>query len=258
MIVETLVLHASDFIEWVDASGVQGGARRPVPAQGLRVRLDAPPADLELIHKTAGTVLWRRVPAELRRVIDGAASPADLAVPPEADEPLYALAGEVADPAGHFLPRRFSLSAGRRAEHALRLFRSPLGTRFGRAGGLTGRTTLEDGTPVPWALLALRVTPPLADPFDYVAQCDAHGEFRLSLERLPALTKDAPATTYPGVLTVQAAASGTDPDALPAARVRGTGSGNAAFKIQLTVDIAPGRIATLASPGRDSLVLRFS
>lgn len=261
MIVETLVLHASNFIEWVDASGVQGGARRPVPAQGLRIRLDDPPADLELIHKTAGTILWRRVPPELRRVIDGAASPADLAVPPEADEPLYPLAGEVADAAGHFLPRRFSISAGRRAEHALRLFRSPLGTRFGRAGGLTGRTTLEDGTPVPWALLALRVTPPLADPFDYVAQCDAHGEFRLSLERLPALIKDAPATTYPGVLTVQAAASGTDPDALPAARVFGTsgGAGNtASFKTQITVKIAPGRIATLASPGRDALVLKFS
>nr|WP_211166912.1 hypothetical protein [Aromatoleum evansii] len=251
-------MHASDFIAWVDASGVQGGARRPVPAQNLRIRLDNPPSDLELVHKTAGTILWRKVPAELRRVIDGAASPADLAVPMEADEPLYAVAGEVLDPAGHFLPRRFALSAGRRAEHALRLFRSPLGTRFGRAGGLTGRTTLEDGSPVPWALLALRVTPPLATPFDFVAQSDAHGEFRLSLERLPALTKDAPATTYPGVLTVRAAASGTDPDALPAARVRGTGSGNAAFKTQITVDIAPGRIATLASPGRDALVLQFS
>ncbi|MCK9986896.1 MAG: hypothetical protein AzoDbin1_03368 [Azoarcus sp.] len=258
MIVETLVLHASDFIEWVDASGVQGGARRPVPAQGLTIRLDNPPADLELIHKTAGTVLWRRIPAELRRVIAGAASPADLAPPVAADEPLYPLAGEVADAAGHFLPRRFSLSAGRRAEHALRLFRSPLGTRFGHAGGLYGRTELEDGTPVPWALLALHVTPPLATPFDFVAQSDAHGEFRLSLARLPALTKDAPATTYPGSLTVRAAASGTDPDALPAARVRGTGSGNAAFKTEITVDIAPGRIATLASPGRNALVLKFS
>lgn len=257
MILETLVLHASDFIEWVDASGAQGGARRPVPAQTLRIRLIDPPGDLDLVHKNAGTALWRRNPAELRRVIDGVAGPAELATPIAADEPLYLLAGEVSDPAGHFLPRRFAFAAGRRAGHVLRLFRSPLGTRFGRAGGLIGRTTLEDGTSVPWALLALRVTPPLADPFDFVAQSDAHGEFRLSLERLPALTKDAPAETYPGVLTVRAAADGTDPDALPAARVRGTGSGNAAFKTQLTVDIAPGRIATLASPGRDALVLRF-
>ena len=64
MILETLVLHASDFIEWVDASGAQGGARRPVPAQSLRIRLADAPKDLELIHKNAGTALWRRVPGE--------------------------------------------------------------------------------------------------------------------------------------------------------------------------------------------------
>ena len=255
MILETLVLHASDFIEWVDASGAQGGARRPVPAQSLRIRLANAPRDLELIHKSAGTALWRRVPADLRQVFDGEADEAQRQPPNEA---LYPLSGDVSDPAGHFLPRHFAFDAGRRTGHALRLFRSPLGTRFGRAGGLIGRTRLEDGTPVPWALLALRVTPPLANPFDFVAQSDAQGEFRLSLERLPSLTKDAPATTYPGVLTLRAAAAGIDPDALPAARVRGTGNGNAAFKTQLTVDIAPGRIATLASPGRDALVLRFS
>jgi hypothetical protein len=255
MIVETLVLHASDFIEWLDASGPQGVARRRVSAQTLDVRLSTAPSDLELIHKPSGTALWRHEPDTLRRVIDGEAIEAER-VPPT--ETLYPIAGEVGDPAGHFLPRQFSFEAGRRAGHVLRLFRSALGTRFGKAGGLVGRTVLEDGTPVAWALLALRVSPPLADPFDFVAQSDAQGEFRLSLERLPSLTKDAPAETYPATLKVRAAADGTNPDTLPEVRVRGTGNAAAAFKTELKVDIAPGRIATLASPGRDALVLRFS
>lgn len=252
MIVETLVLHASDFIEWEDASGAQGGGRRALSARTLRIRLDHAPADLDLIHKDSGTALWRRMPAELRQVIDGAADATALQAP---DEPLYPLDGEVVDPAGHFLPRRFSLHAGRRTGHRLRLYRSPLGTRFGRAGGLIGRTALEDGTPVPWAVLALRVTPPLAAPFDFIAQSDAHGEFRISLERLPALTKDAPATTYPAVLEVRAAPEGTDPDALPGVGIRGGGATE--YEAQLIVEIAPGRISTLVSPGRDALVLRF-
>jgi len=252
MIFETLVLHASDFIEWLDASGSQGSVRRVVAAQTLEIRLLQAPRDLELIHKTSGTALWRRTPAELRRVLAGEAPPADLVPPAEA---LFPITGEVRDPEGRFLPRHFAIDAGRRAGHRLRLFRSSHGTRFGRAGGLTGRTALDDGTPVPWALLALRVTPPLADPIEFVAQSDVHGEFRLSLERLPALTKDAPADTYPARVKVRAAAQGTDPDTLPAALVRTTGG--TPFMTELAVDIAPGRIATLASPGRDALVLRF-
>lgn len=255
MIVETLVLHASDFIEWADASGPQGLARRPVSAQTLDIRLSQAPSDLELIHKPSGTALWRREPEGLRRVIAGEVAPADV-VPPV--EPLFPIAGQVSDPAGHFLPRRFAFNAGQRAGHRVRLFRSALGTRFGSAGGLFGRTTLDNGAPLAWALLTLRVTPPLADPLDFLAQADAHGEFRLSLERLPALTKDAPAGTYPGVLKVRAAAEGSNPDTLPEVRVRGTGNAATAFKTELKVDIAPGRVATLASPGRDALVLRLS
>ena len=38
MIAETLVLHASDFIEWLDASGPQALARRTLPARDLDVR----------------------------------------------------------------------------------------------------------------------------------------------------------------------------------------------------------------------------
>ena len=255
MIAETLVLHASDFIEWLDASGPQALARRTLPARDLDVRITQGPSDLKLIHKTAGTALWRREPEELGLLVDGEATPADLAPP---DEALYPLAGEVRDRKGLFLPRHFAFDAGGRAGRRLRLFRSPLGTRFGRAGGLHGCTTLDDGTPVPWVLLTLRVTPPLAEPLDFIAQSDGRGEFRLSLERLPSLTRDAPAQTYPATLTLRAAADGTDPDSLPAVQVRGTGSGGGAFKTELAVAIAPGRISTLASPGRDALVLRLS
>lgn len=258
MSVETLILHPSDFIQWFDASGAQAGAPRTLPAQDLDVRLTRAPVDLKLVHKTAGTALWRRRPETLGVLVDGIAAPADMAAP---SEPLYPLAGEVRDRAGHFLPRRFAFHAGRRAGHRLGLFRSPLGTRFTRAGGLHGRTTDDGGAAIAWALVRLSVSPPLAGTIDFLARSDERGEFRLSLERLPALTRDAPAATYPATLTVQAATDPddpSDPDALPAARVRGTGDGDAAFKTHLTVDVAPGRIAPLTSPGRDALVLRLS
>lgn len=253
MIVETLVQHGSDFIEWLDASGPQPPARRTLPALGLDVLITHGPADLSLLHKASCTALWRRRPEQLQRTVDGSAPAAELDPPAQA---LYLIRGKVRDFSGAFLPRHFTLEAGGGTGHRLRLFRSPLGTRFGSAGGLYGSTSLDDGTPVPWALLSLRVTPPLAEPVDFVAQSDERGEFRLSLERLPALTRDAPAHSYPATLTLQAAAGGTDPDSLPRAQVLDSASSQ--FKGELALEIAPGRISALASAGRGTLILRLT
>ncbi|NTV11540.1 MAG: hypothetical protein HGA47_12310 [Zoogloea sp.] len=261
MILETLILHGSDWIEWVDASGRQDADRRVLSPRGLDIRLTRAPSDLRLVHKPSGSVLLRGEPADLRRSVPGRADAAALAPPVEAG---YAVAGLLADPSGHFLPRPFSLTAGNAAGHRVRAYRSALGTRFGRGGGLLGRLALADGTPVAWALVRVTVSPPLVASTEFVAMADAHGEFRLALDRLRALNKDAHTPTYPALLSVFASAPAVpgeqpDPDLQPAARVATgvDGSGNPVFGDQLALAIAPGRIAAISSPGRAHLVLQL-
>lgn len=254
---ETLVLHGSGWLEAQDASGVQGEARRPVPLQRLQLRWTRAPSDLSVAAQPGGRlVLWRRRPEGLRRVVAGSAAPADLAAPAE---PPFALQGRLDDPQGQYLPRHFSVQAGGGAGHRLRLYRSNAATAFGAEGGLHGRVQTADGQPLPWALLSLRVEPPLAAPLDYITQADAHGEFRLALQRLPAGA--TPQARFPARLGVRGARvddSGLppDPDLQPAASVR-TGSGaDPRWRVNLRFDVAPGRIAVLVSPGQPALVVR--
>lgn len=255
---ETLVLHGSGWLEAMDASGVQGQPRRPLALPQMQLRLTRSPPDLKLVPQASGRIaMWRERPPELRRVVDGVASPADLAPPGEAAFPLE---GEVGDPRGQFLPRRFKFDAGGGAGQRLRLYRSSAGTLFGREGGLTGRVRNAGGQPVPWALLTLVVTPPLAAALTYKAQADAHGEFRLALQRLP--TGTAPNVTYPATLTAKATtgapAASPDPDAQPDADIR-TGAGpDPAWSDSLAFNVAPGRVAAVTSPGQGALVLQLA
>lgn len=255
---ETLVLHGSGWLEALDASGAQTAVRPLLPLPRLQLRLSRRPADLTLVPQPGGRLaLWRREPASLRRTIDGEASPADVAAPVHA---TFILEGDIADPQGQFLPRRFALSAGGGSGRQLRLYRSSAGTAFGREGGLLGRVEAADGTAVPWALLTLVVRPPLATALTYKAQADAHGEFRLALQRLP--VGATPATVYPATLTVQASAgapaTSPDPDTQAAARLRTAAGADPAWADAFSVDVAPGRVAALASPGQGALVLQLA
>lgn len=255
---ETLVLHGSGWLEALDASGAQAQARRLLPLPQMQLRLSRRPADLTLVPQPGGRVaLWRRQPATLRRTVEGVATPVDLAAPAQA---TFALEGDIVDPQGRFLPRAFAVEAGGGAGRQLRLYRSNAGTVIGREGGLVGRVQTAGGVAVPWALLTLAVRPPLADALTYKAQADAHGEFRLALQRLPAGT--APATVYPATLTVQASAgapaTSPDPDAQPAAQLRTADGPDPAWADALLLDVAPGRVATLASPGQGALVLQLA
>lgn len=255
---ETLVLHGSGWLEAADASGVQGEARRPLPLDRLRLQFSRAPADLQCVAQSSGRLaLWRRRPEGLRRIVDGAAAPADL-VPPAAG--AFTLQGRLDDPQGQFLPRSFSLSAGQGGGHRLRVYRSSAGTPFGREGGLVGQVRDAAGRPLAWALLTLRVEPPLAAALDYAAQADAQGEFRLALQRLPAgASADA---TFPARLGVRAAAAAPgaapDPDTLPAASIRTGDGADPQWRTELDFDVAPGRVASLTSPGQGALVLQLA
>lgn len=255
-VLETTVLHGSGWLEWIDASGVQGQARRPVPASRLQLRVLQAPADLRLVPQPTGrVVLWRRAPANLRRSLPGIANEGDLVPPAEVP---FALRGEVADAQGVFLPRPFAVNAGNGAGHRLRLYRSGHGTAFGHEGGLRGQVRNEDGDALPWALLQLTVSPPLATPLVYAAQADANGEFSLALQRLPT---PAPGSgiAYPAVLRARAQqpdAAAIDPDAQPTARIRTGTASVPRWRNLLDIAITPGRVSVLASPGQTALVLQ--
>ena len=253
---ETVVRHASDRIDWIDRSGLVSPDHAPPVTAPLLVTLDpGAPADLVLHHKPGHSVLWRTRAGALLYVLDGDAAPAQLERPAQSG---YALAGTVSDPAGRYLPRRFALTAGNAAGHAVNLYRSPAGSRFRAAGGLQLRLARPDGTAVPWALVEVSVTPPVGGARQFVGQTDARGELRLPLSRLPALTRDAPSDSYPATLSVRAvagaaAASPADPDAASTVNVRDPFSGNPGPTGTLMVE--PGRITRVASPAADDLIV---
>ena len=139
MILETLFTHGSDYIEWYEASGNAGTALRRVAPGRLQIALSRAPRDLQLVHKATATALWRKRPLELSGLVAGRAGEADLLPPAQT---AYALEGEINDPSGAYLPRRFSLACGAIIGHRIGLYRSPLGSRYGRAGGLFGRIRL--------------------------------------------------------------------------------------------------------------------
>ena len=251
---ETCLWHASDWIAWIDRSGDARNTVQPLVDVPLALRFTGqPPRDMTVIQKPGRTLLWRRLPENLRRTEPGEVDTAGRMRPAV---PAYALEGELSDPSGRYLPRRFALNAGTAAGHRIPVYRAPLGVRYRSAGGLQGRAVFTDGTPAAWAVIELEVTPPLAGTLPFVTQADGNGEFRLALDRLPALTKDAPVTQYPASLRVRASLAAAkawhedrilvDPDGLPVVQV------NALPALAVT----PGQVARLASAGGDDLELQ--
>lgn len=260
MILETLGNQSCDWIEWLDASGVQGGAPRPLSPQQMSIKLNKLHPRLKLVHKPSASALWFHVPEEAGNPLGSSAgnlqkySPVTLPVE---------LKGELRDPAGDILPRLFTLSAGNRKGLKVGLFRSPKGTRFGQGGGLYGTLCREDGQAVPWGVLRLSVTPPLSPALKFLAQADAHGEFRLALDRLPALPRDAHFPTYPATLDVLAdlqasAEQSVDPDGLSSVQLCTGTDGGRQFGATLAFALVPGAVASVCSPGQKTLVLKSS
>lgn len=250
---ETCLWHASDWIAWIDRSGNANPDQQALVDTPLEVNFSQSPRDLRVIHKPGRSLLWRSQPQALRRTQAGEASAADR-LRPVVD--AYRLEGELRDPTGRFLPRRFGLDVGLANGHAIPVYRAPAGVRYQSAGGLRGRVMFADDTPAAWAVIELDVTPPLSGVQTFVAQADGHGEFSLALNRLPIPGRDAPQKIYPASLRVRASLAAaqawfrdralTDPDQLPLAPVKSLAN----------LKINPGQIARLASSGASNLILQ--
>lgn len=259
MIAETLIIHGGDLVEWCASSGFAGKQPRRISPGRLAIHLTKAPGELCMLHKHNGTLLWHKNSTSPSRVIPGMASEEDMAPKPMG---AHEIEGIVTDISGHYLPRTFAFTLGNTSEHQIALYHSPLGARFGKAGGIYGRIGFANGAVAAWALVYLTVTPPLGAPLKFVAQTDRHGEFQLPLERLPALGKDAPSSTYAAKLEVKASPS-SNPDSpldpeklLPVKVAKGKNSnGESQFDSQFGLAIAPGTVSRIASPEHPMIVL---
>ena len=252
-VLETNILHASDVIHWLD------GTTAEEPAEMLRanvlphLELSTAPTDLRIVNTYGKTALLRRPSNEM---VDGRASAADLQRP--AATP-YVVAGTVSDPDGRIVPRAFSITAGNVAGHALVVYPSLLGTRFGTAGGLLGTLRFTgSGAAVPWAILTLAVTTAVDDTLTFRAQADGRGDFMLPLNRLPPLPEGI--DHYAGELSIAAssdaeAATPVDPDELSTAMELGDLDANT-FAVAIVVNVVPGEIRLIRSSNRNHLAVQ--
>jgi len=257
---ETPVLHASDRLRWLDGTS----APDLLPAsmarieRPLQVDFSARPRDLQWLHKPGYTALWRKPTVD---IVVGEATQAQRARPVL---PSFRVAGQVSDPHGIYHPRPFDLTLGEGGGHALVLYPSPLGTRFGTGGGVLGAVQFDGGLdpaladrPAAWALLELAVTVSATDVRRFRAQADGQGDFRLSLWRLPPLPQGS--TAYAAQLTLSAAATATaaipiDPDDLGPAVLGPPGGGD--FSPAVPLAIVPGESLRLSTSGRRVLAIR--
>lgn len=253
-----MILHGSSFIEWRCGSGFGGKAPQRIAPDHLQLSFLPPLPRVSVQHKAGGTLLWHR--PRLTAVVAGLASDEDLRPPVT---PTRQFRSVVVDVSGRYLPRAFDLDVGPGVQQSINLYASPLGTRYGTAGGIHGRIAFQNGVPAAWALLELTVTPTLGGPLGFIAQADRHGEFRLALDRLPALTRDAPAPSYPAKLSIRAAvdaqpSQALDPEALaPTSIAKGKNAqGRSTFASTLTLDITPGNVAQVSSPKHALIVLK--
>ncbi len=250
---ETWALQGGARLLWVDRSGYAGADHLPLADQPLEVRFTKQPRALRATHRPGATALLLHPTSGLDRTDPHAV--ADWHADQDA---AYDLEGEVRDPAGCFLPRRFSLRLPARGQETVCLYRSPMGVRYKSGGGVQGSLRFEGGGPAAWAMIRLEVNVPLSGVLPFLAQADARGEFRLPLDRLPALGKDAPRASYAALLSVRASpeapADCADPDLF--ADMRLSGLTDPAFAATAACEITPGTVAALASAGHPFLVVK--
>ena len=259
---ETLITRGSDWIEWLDATGFTNAKQTTstVSPTSLNITLTNAPKDLKLEHKFAQSVLWRTRPVELKQVHTKTLTENDLQRPTETP---YTVEGLLQDPTDRYLPRIFFLQAGNRNGHQIALYRSPMNCQFRSAGGILGTLHFANGTIASWAIILVTVTPHLGSPLDFTAQADIHGEFRLPMDRLPALHKDTPAQTYTAIMKIKATPPSlnllpTNPDTLPLVKIA-NGKNNTPvdqFGDTLNFAIKPGEIMKIASPEHPFIVIQ--
>jgi len=252
---ETAILHAGDVIFWLDGTSADTTADMLRLAVPLDLQLTIRPRDLQIVHGRGKTAFIRR---DDGKIIDGIADETDRQ---RTTTPTFALAGIVSDPTGRHIPRRFAINAGNGIGHGLALYPSPLGTRFGPAGGLLGTLRFSDGTtPVPWALLTIVITTALGAELSFRCQANGKGDFMLSLNRLPPLPKGV--DNYSAELSIAASADADpdtplDPADLTAMNLGDINSDNT-FSSPIELTIIPGEIRLIRSSNKDYLAVQPS
>lgn len=258
-VLETNVLHTSDILYWLDGSSADNSNDMQRVPHALHWQLTSKPADLQWRHADGKTALWRKPDTP---IIDGRAQDADKVRAPGAG---YGLSGTVSDPKGFFNPRTFSVTAGNSAVpipgQGLVLYPTPLGTRFGKAGGLIASLRYAaDQRNVPWALLTVRVTLPGGGTQTYRAQTDHRGDVLISLQRLPPLPEGI--NHYSAQLGVQALLSAVpetplNTDELVAMTLESLSSPGS-FSDPIGLNVVPGEIQLIRSASKDHLAVQPS
>lgn len=251
-VLESNILHASEVIYWLDGSSAEELAQMARLPVALTIDLSARPGDLHWLNGIGQTAFWRR---PIDSFVDGRASEAQKTRPAAA---AFDLAGTVRCPDGRYNPRAFAIQTGDASGIGVPLYPTPLGTRFGSAGGFIGCVRFNGtAAPVPWALLTLSVDV-LGQTYIFRAQSDGHGDFHLALQRLPPLPEGV--TRYDAELHIRAlpgasAATPLDPADLVAMDLGALEQADT-FLSPLTFSVVPGEIRPLRSAERDHLAVQ--
>jgi hypothetical protein len=252
-VLETNILHASDVIFWLDGSSSEDPATMLRLPAALELELTTQPSDLRVVNSAGKTAFLRR---PTNPIIFGSASEADMQPPVT---PTFPIAGIVSDVSGRYLSRRFAIAAGNRTGHGLVIYPSPLGSRFGPAGGLLGTLRFNtSGAPAPWALLTLTVTTTLGASLTFRGQANGQGDFILPLNRLPPLPEGI--TDYAATLAISALESAVsdspiDPADLVAMQL-GELAVDAVFSDPISLTLVPGEIRLIRSSSQNHLAVQ--
>ena len=251
---ESTILHASDQIFWLDGSTEETTEKMRRITNPLQLELTQSPRDLSIRHGSGKTVFWRQSQSS---IVDQK--------PDEADKTFtspgtYALAGKITDPAGRYLPRIFSVTAGDAppAGHALLLYPAPVAVSFNRGGGV--RMTLardSDDTPLPWAIVTATITIPGLGSQTYKGQADKNGDLLMPFLRLPPLPEGV--DDYSATLSIEGLNDATpdtpvNPDDFVTMRLGRLDHSN--FSQSIGFEVVPGDISTLRSDGRNFLAVK--
>jgi len=254
-VLETNILHASDVIFWLDGTTAETPASMMRIAEPLALQLTTRPRDLQVIHGSGKTAFMRR---PVNPIINGIATTADKQRPVL---PTFAVAGIVSDPAGRYIPRRFSIDAGNGVGHGLVMYPTPLGTRISPAGGLIGTLRFYgSNAPVPWARLTLAVTNAVGVTLTFRCQAGDKGDFVLPVNRLPPLPEGI--DNYSAQLSIEALESASadtpiDPaDFIP--MDLGELDQENQFSSPISLTIVPGELRLIRSSNRDHVTVQPS
>ncbi len=179
--------------------------------------------------------------------------------------------GSLIDPARQFNPRWFArnllvFDINQLEQNAIGLFRHTQAISVSAGGSVRGLLQLENGAPLPWAILTLRLqlqAPQPAPVLQFQTQANQFGDFIVSLTELAAPEFDMPTQVYNAQLRIARCAikSGLpDPDDVENLEVLALAAQNDApeFVEFATFEIRPGEHQYLHSHGRTALLVKPS